>query len=404
MATETLTAPPSTTERQAFADIPPFPDNIPTAPLLRLSLAKLLAKPEDGEESQRLFQASKELGFFYLDLRDTALGEGVLRDVDALFGVGRELFELEREEKQKYDFSGEGSYFGYKGYGQAITDKAGTRDRNEFYNVPSPSPFSLPSLPNHPYHLTLNLTTPLRQQISKNDILALSAPPPAPSLLTHTRPLFATFIPPAHTILSLLLTHLNTHLHLPPSTLPSLHRLRAPSGDQVRLLKAPAQDKGTEGPALGAHTDFGSLTLLFNRLGGLQVLLPEGMRGTEQAGKGGGWVYVRPLEGHAIVNVGDALSMFTGGLLRSNIHRVVAAPGAQRAVSKYSVVYFMRPEDAVVLKRLEGGDVIPALKEGEMEEAVASKDWVLRRALGRRVGGNVGNAWRGTEGTDAGRL
>ena len=25
----------------------------------------------------------------------------------------------------------------YKGYGQAFTDKAGTRDRNEFYNVPA---------------------------------------------------------------------------------------------------------------------------------------------------------------------------------------------------------------------------------------------------------------------------
>lgn len=26
----------------------------------------------------------------------------------------------------------------YKGYGQAITDKSGTRDKNEFYNVPIP--------------------------------------------------------------------------------------------------------------------------------------------------------------------------------------------------------------------------------------------------------------------------
>lgn len=89
--------------------------------------------------------------------------------------------------------------------------------------------------------------------------------------------------------------------------------------------------------ALGAHTDFGSLTLLFGRVGGLQVLVPEGMRGEgegEENGRGEGerWVYVRPLEGHAIVNVGDALSFFTGGLLRSCVHRVVAAPGAQRTV------------------------------------------------------------------------
>ena len=72
------------------------------------------------------------------------------------------------------------------------------------------------------------------------------------------------------------------------------------------------------------------------------------------------------------------------------MHRVMPPPGKQASVAKYSVVYFSRPEDEVLLRRLEGGDVIPELGEGEgEEEVVRSKDWILRRAMGRRVDGNV---------------
>ncbi|MCJ1290368.1 hypothetical protein MMC34_001904 [Xylographa carneopallida] len=362
MATETITAPVLSTDLRGFSNIPPFPDDVPCAPLLKLSYQKLL--DGDVEESQRLFEASKQLGFFYLDFRDSREGASILEDVDRLFDVGEQLFDLDVEEKQKYDFSSAKSYYGYKGYGKAIIDKAGTPDRNEFYNV------------------------------SKDDILALSPPLPAPALLTHHRPLLAAYIHAAHAILAHLLTHLTHHLHLPPNTLPALHRLARPSGDQVRLLKAPPQDPSTlPQPALGEHTDFGSLTLLFNRVGGLQVLPPPPPGAPHQQPE---WLFVRPLPGCAVVNLGDAMAMFTAGVLRSSVHRVVGPPGEQAAVSKYSVVYFARPEDEVLLRRLGGGDVIPALREGEVEEEVRSKDWVLRRALGRRVGGNVEEGWGGT--------
>ena len=35
------------------------------------------------------------------------------------------------------------------------------------------------------------------------------------------------------------------------------------------------------------------------------------------------WKYVQPLPGHAICNIGDSLSIFSGGLLKSSLHRVV---------------------------------------------------------------------------------
>ena len=110
MATETITAPVLSTDLRGFSNIPPFPDDVPCAPLLKLSYQKLL--DGDVEESQRLFEASKQLGFFYLDFRDSREGASILEDVDRLFDVGEQLFDLDVEEKQKYDFSSAKSYYG----------------------------------------------------------------------------------------------------------------------------------------------------------------------------------------------------------------------------------------------------------------------------------------------------
>lgn len=68
-----------------------------------------------------------------------------------------------------------------------------------------------------------------------------------------------------------------------------------------------------------------------------------------------------------------------------------------------SLVYFARPEDEVVLRDLGGESEF--IKEargregGDGEEEVTAKEWILRRALGRRVGGD----WKGSGGTEGGR-
>lgn len=120
-----------------FPGLPPFPDSVPTAPLLRLSLEKLLAN--DEAETNRLLQACEEIGFFYLNLQDSQTGKSLLSDADDLFRVGGNLFDLDLAEKQKYDFSQQKSYFGYKAQGAAMVDKNGNLDRNEFYNVLPPT-------------------------------------------------------------------------------------------------------------------------------------------------------------------------------------------------------------------------------------------------------------------------
>jgi isopenicillin N synthase-like dioxygenase len=215
-------------------------------------------------------------------------------------------------------------------------------------------------------------------QIPKDDFLGISATPFAhPQILHDNAMLIKSYMLNAHTLVRLILDHLNTHLHLPSGTLTSLHRQTAVSGDQIRIVKSPPQPPSDLKTALGKHTDFGSITILFNRLGGLQILPPPSL---VPAGKEPEWTYVKPLPGHCIVNLGDAMVKFTNELLRSNIHRVVSPPGEQARETRYSLVYFSRPEDDIVLKRLEGSDVIPELKDGE-EVSMISKEWIKLQAM-----------------------
>ena len=68
-----------------------------------------------------------------------------------------------------------------------------------------------------------------------------------------------------------------------------------------------------------------------------------------------------------------------------------------------SLVYFARPEDEVLLKALGESEMVREASESlweKEEEEVTAKEWILRRALGRRVGGDYGKS----EGTEGGRV
>lgn len=182
-----------------------------------------------------------------------------------------------------------------------------------------------------------------------------------------------------HLVLTTLFRSLSYSLGLPLDTFANLHRFDVPSGCHARLIQVhpylnPLQQ------TLGEHTDFGSLSILFNRLGGLQVQLPDSHD----------WVHVRPAAGTAIVNLGDAMVKFSAGILRSNLHRVVSPPGEQAGLMRHSLVYFCRPEHEAILKRVEGG-LIDAEGEDDGEEGVSSREWLERRHLARKIGvGAVG--------------
>jgi hypothetical protein len=81
---------------------------------------------------------------------------------------------------------------------------------------------------------------------------------------------------------------------------------------------------------------------------------------------------------------------------------VVNPPGEQEGETRFSLVYFARPEDEVLLKAIDGSAMIDARRKEaeEEEESITAKEWILRRALSRRTGGDFEKGF----GTDRERL
>ena len=52
------------------------------------------------------------------------------------------------------------------------------------------------------------------------------------------------------------------------------------------------------------------------------------------------WAPVPVIQGTVLVNIGDLLSYWTNGLLKSTVHRVIGPKDAQ---TRYSIAYFCHP-------------------------------------------------------------
>ena len=202
------------------------------------------------------------------------------------------------------------------------------------------------------------------------DLLGITPPLSAPSAVHENRELFRQFASEGHGLSIFILSQIEKHLHLSPDTMASMHRAANPSGDQVRILKYDPQPEHDRRTSLVPHTDFGTVTLLFNILGGLQVL-PIGKDDVEEI-----WEYVKPQAGCAIINLGDSMVKWTNGLLKSAMHRVTYAPGEQANCTRWSLAYFNHPENKCPMRRLEGSDVIPPLGDGVIEDDMNAEDWL----------------------------
>jgi len=82
------------------------------------------------------------------------------------------------------------------------------------------------------------------------------------------------FVKKSNEINDTLIGIFNQRLGLPDGRLAALHRADEFSASEARVIKSPAAGFSKDRMAIGAHTDFGSLSFLHNRLGGLQVLPP----------------------------------------------------------------------------------------------------------------------------------
>lgn len=110
----------------------------------------------------------------------------------------------------------------------------------------------------------------------------------------------------------------------------------------LRLLHYPPSDEKIDGQlGAGAHTDYGTLTLLFqDDSGGLEV--------QDQSGK---WIPAPPVEGAVVINTGDLLERWTNNAYKSTPHRVQVRPAAARN-GRLSIAFFSDPDPNVIVEAL----------------------------------------------------
>lgn len=138
-------------------------------------------------------------------------------------------------------------------------------------------------------------------------------------------------------------------LELPEDYFSSRHAYDSPSEDHLRYMvyhpRPLADDLKVERTWSRAHTDFGSLTLLWSQdVAGLQIKTDDASSSSDP------WRYVPPVDGGIVCNVGDTLQFWSAGYLKSTVHRVVRPPEDQAHLYRQGLFYFVRPGDGVDIK------------------------------------------------------
>lgn len=127
------------------------------------------------------------------------------------------------------------------------------------------------------------------------------------------------------------------------------------SGTTFRLLHYPGQKSLNPEAVIraGAHTDYGSMTLLFQQEGqeGLEILSPVSKKWEAVPYVPGDQARFPNESAPIVINIADQLSYWTCGLLKSTVHRVRFPPKVQETgQDRYSVVFFSHPNDATLLE------------------------------------------------------
>ncbi|MFF4168735.1 isopenicillin N synthase family dioxygenase [Streptomyces sp. NPDC001744] len=267
-----------------------------------------LSAADRGPQARRLLHAqlhsaAHDVGFFQL------VGHGVTEaETRALTSAVRAFFALPEADRLALDINGSPHFRGYTRVGDERT--RGARDWREQLDIGAERPARAPAPWEAPYRW-------------------LEGPNQWPGALPELRTAALRWIDRLGGVAERLLHELLASIGAPldfyddafgPDAHPQLKLVRYPGG---------GNDEG-DGQGVGAHKDYGFLTLLLqDRVGGLQVQREDGE-----------FHDVPPLPGAFVVNLGELLEVATNGYLIATNHRVVSPPGA---TERFSVPFFYNP-------------------------------------------------------------
>lgn len=161
------------------------------------------------------------------------------------------------------------------------------------------------------------------------------------------------------------------------------------SGTTLRMLFYPSlanstalpgdEDITVEDVRAGAHSDYGSITLLFQRPGqpGLEIKNPDGSWSNVPIDPANFLQQGKPLP--ILVNIADLLEYWTAGLLKSTVHRVVFPAETKDGGDRYSVVYFSHPLDDVLLEPVPSPLVEEKINGSKHDKLISAKEHLQSR-------------------------
>lgn len=276
----------------------PFPSELPVADLAVIDYE--LIKKDDENEINKMWNAFTGVSFFYLK------NSGV--DPQPLTDLAETTFPEKLEEKMRFPQGDTRYTFGYKG---------GFYDGAQIMNV---------------------------GHNAVDDFLKNQGGRICVEASDKTLPSVKRFMDAGREVSLVLLGAIEKKLELPQGTLVDLHTGKNGSGARITMtppLKAAATEEEIHS---AEHYDFGTFAILFDNVGGLQFQAPGDQT----------WQWMKPIAGYASINSGDFLKSLTGGAITSLAHRVLPPPGAQSALTRFSPVYFCRPNWGVKAKPVVG--------------------------------------------------
>jgi len=268
-------------------------------------------------------------------------GHGVADDVrEAYFDAMRSFFALPIEEKDAIAIGNSSCHRGYVGMATETLDGAMGMDEDEMGDGASIGPAG---------DLKETLDTGIEHGPAHPEVVAgtpLHGPNqwPDPTLLPDFRPAVEAYrsamIEAARRMQRALATALDLDAGFfedqPGETM--FH---------LRLIHYPPMETLTPEPGqlgCGAHTDYGTLTLLAD----------DGQGGLQVRERSGEWIDVLVPTGHLVVNLGDLMAIWTNDRWVSNPHCVVNPPG----IDRYSSPLFVTPPFHLEIAALE--NCVPA--------------------------------------------
>ncbi|MER6556568.1 2-oxoglutarate and iron-dependent oxygenase domain-containing protein [Streptomyces sp. NPDC001027] len=281
--------------------------HLPAQPSYRQLPIIDLSAADRGPQAQRLLHAqlhsaAHDVGFFQL------VGHGVgRRETEDLLTAMRAFFALPEAERLAIDNVNSPHFRGYTRTGDERT--GGRQDWRDQLDIGAERPARTPG-PDEPAYWWLQ------------------GPNQWPGGLPELRTAALAWIERLSAVAEKLLHELLAAIGAPADFYDPVFGERA--HPHLKLVRYPGSAGDGAGQGVGAHKDYGFLTLLLqDRVGGLQVQREDGR-----------FHDVPPLDGAFVVNLGELLEVATNGYLLATNHRVVSPPSA---VERYSVPFFYNP-------------------------------------------------------------